>query len=362
MDKQKAKKNYLSKLKRIVSSHVYDLGKRVVDEAESSAEDNHELKLGIHKSKDDIVKEVVDLNRKVKTYIKATKDEVVDVLKQGSQQAITALKNEGGSDENDEDEFFKSLGLDEDDLDDIVNGEDDEEPSMEGLISHEDRFDNVLSIKRISNSDLTAAALLLVRTCNDDEISGIVNENLEEIRNLLENPNYGVADEISQGDQSKVNLVDQFMDNIENEIAPSISNEDVEEAGLVVEVVETELPTVPVRTAVEDLTLKSRYFEVLKKFLNQCKLSVYRDDELMAIAALFDGKLEAVARFIAAKLGLEDHIPLMRKLTYPITCNGILDAVDYQTAYIFYLNLIPEEIMTEGRRLIKIYNKIKEDK
>lgn len=355
MNKDKVKKNYLGKLKKIVASHVYDLGKKVVEDAETSAEENHDVKLGIHKRKNDIVKEVVELNSKVKNYIKATKDEVAEVCKEGSKQAILALKNDKSvsSDINDEDEFLKSLDIDLDDMD-----SDDWDDVLSDIGDNSDIGEESISnipirVSKMSNDDVSAAVMILVSSIADEEVLSAIKEHTNDILNVVKSTKSSVVDEVTNtASTGKLELVKKVIEDIDSEMIPTISNEDIEESGIVVEVIPTELPTKIIDK--NNLSLLTRVNDTAKLFLEKCAKIVHSDNEINGLIDMFDSKITAVTTYLSTVTGIE-----------PIRITNAIyrcfpGCVPYTVGIAFYLGLLPDDIMSEGSRLIDIYyNKIK---
>lgn len=353
MDKNKVKKNYLGKLKKIVASHVYDLGKKIVEDAESSAEDNHEIKLGVHKRKNDIVKEVVELNSKVKNYIKATKDEVTEVCKEGSRQAIMALKNDPSSNNelDDDDEFFKSLDIDLDDMDsddwdDVLSdvGDDD--------IGEESVSDIPMRVAKMSNDDISAAVMLFISSVQDEDVLSAIKEETSGIMNVINNTKSSIVDEVTNTKSTgKLDMVKHLIEDIDSEMVPSISVEDIEENGIVVEVIPTELPTKIIQK--DDLMLKCKVRDTVKLFLDRCAKIASTDNEIIAIVDMFDSKIQAVVNYLSTSAGLEP----VRITNAIYKC--IPPCVPYNVGVAFYLGLLPDDVISEGSRLVNIYyNKI----
>lgn len=358
MKRKQAKQSYLKKMKNVVASHVYDLGKKIIDDAEENAREEHNVKLGIHKNIKDIVKEVVAVNTKVHNYIKATKDEVAEVCREGSRQAIVALKNEkGSSDEMDSDEeFFKSLDIDienDDEWQDMLGDDDDDFDEDDiGVESYMTNDDQPTVVSSMSDEDISAAIILLLASSPCSKFTSIYQDYKQDIQRIVENTHSKVVDQITNKSTNKLEMAKQMLDEVDAEMIPSISNEDMEESVRVIEVVKTELPTtIPEKKA--DLEICSRVHDTVEKIFSNALKSITSDKEKLAILEIAQCKLEAVIAYLATVTGISDLE--IRRMILHSSAN-----LDFTTWLGFYLGLIPAPIINEATRLISIYyNKIK---
>ena len=386
MDKKKAKSSYLSKLKKIVSSHVYDLGKKIIDEGVENAKENHEVKLGVHKRMKDVAKEVIQVNTKVNNYLKATKDEVQEVLKGGTQQAIAALKNDKSVDSSgfsdDDDEFFKSLDIDIDDLDsddwdDISNDDSDDSDdyedddigneSMNGNEPDLTGQDTPLVVSKITDDEITAAIMLLVSSVKCPEFKAIYDGHSDEISNAIKLSRSPIVDEIKSGDGDKLDLVKNMINEVNSDMVPNVGTEtddmdpELENAPIVVEVVTTELPTA-VPECDECLELKSKINSTILRYLRTVENIISRDDEITGILAMAESKIDAVANYMSSLTGKS---VISIRDTIAKTLIDMIPGIDNtitgpRVLMAFYLGIIPFDLVSAGERIVSIYyNKIK---
>lgn len=379
MDKKKAKRSYLSKLKNMVSSHVYDLGKKIVDEGVENAKENHDVNLAVNKSMKDIVKEVIQLNTKVKNYIKATKDEVQEVIKEGTKQAIAAIKNDkeasgSSGDFMDDDDFFKSLDIDIDDLDsddwdDIMDDDDSDDIGNESLyegVQEPSTEDKPLVVSKVTDDDITAAIALLVSRVECPEFREVYDRYPDEIQNAIELTMSPMIDEIKEGNGDKLNLVKAMINDVNSDMVPNVGTEndidpELEEAPIVVEVIETELPTA-VPENIDDLTVKARLNSAIIKYLNTVENIISRDDEITGILNLAESKINAVANYVSSISG-KSVLSVQESIAK--TLINMVPGIDStvvgpRVLMAFYLGIIPFDLASAGERIVSIYyNKIK---
>ena len=379
MDKKKAKRSYLSKLKNMVSSHVYDLGKKIVDEGVENAKENHDVNLAVNKSMKDIVKEVIQLNTKVKNYIKATKDEVQEVIKEGTKQAIAAIKNDkeasgSSGDFMDDDDFFKSLDIDIDDLDsddwdDIMDDDDSDDIGNESLyegVQEPSTEDKPLVVSKVTDDDITAAIALLVSRVECPEFREVYDSHPDEIQNAIKLSKSPMIDEIKEGDGDKLNLVKAMINDVNSDMVPNVGTEndidpELEEAPIVVEVIETELPTA-VPESIDDLTVKARLNSAIIKYLNTVENIISRDDEITGILNLAESKINAVANYVSSISG-KSVLSVQESIAK--TLINMVPGIDStvvgpRVLMAFYLGIIPFDLASAGERIVSIYyNKIK---
>lgn len=379
MDKKKAKRSYLSKLKNMVSSHVYDLGKKIVDEGVENAKENHDVNLAVNKSMKDIVKEVIQLNTKVKNYIKATKDEVQEVIKEGTKQAIAAIKNDkeasgSSGDFMDDDDFFKSLDIDIDDLDsddwdDIMDDDDSDDIGNESLyegVQEPSTEDKPLVVSKVTDDDITAAIALLVSRVECPEFREVYDRYPDEIQNAIELTMSPMIDEIKEGNGDKLNLVKAMINDVNSDMVPNVGTEndidpELEEAPIVVEVIETELPTA-VPESIDDLTVKARLNSAIIKYLNTVENIISRDDEITGILNLAESKINAVANYVSSISG-KSVLSVQESIAK--TLINMVPGIDStvvgpRVLMAFYLGIIPFDLASAGERIVSIYyNKIK---
>lgn len=389
MDKKRAKRAYLSKLRKMVSSHVYDLGKKIIDEGVENAQENHEVKLGVHKSMKDIAKEVVQLNTKVKNYVKATRDEVQSVLKEGTKQAIVAIKNDKGSmksDMDDDDEFFKSLDIDLDDLDsddwdDIMDGDSsDDDDDSDDDIGNESMFDGAkewaekhstegkpLVVSKITDDEISAAIALLISKVEYPEFKEVYEGHYDEILNAIKLSKSPLVDEIKEGEGDKLNLVKTMINEVNSDMVPNVGTEndtvdpELENAPIVVEVIETELPTA-VPESKNSLQVKAALNKGIVNYLKTVENIINRDDEIIGILNLAESKMDAVANYVSSWSGKSViSIQDMIANTLVDMIPGIRGTVVGPRVLVaFYLGIIPFDLVTMGERIVSIYyNKVK---
>ena len=365
MDKKKAKGAYLGKLRKIVASHVYDLGKQVLDEGIENAEELHEVKLPMHKRAKDVAKEVVDLNTKVKNYLKATKDEVQEVLREGTKQAVTALKNDKEDMTNEEDEFFKSLDIDLDDLDgddwdDSSLDSDDEigeETNMEWQGAKqwvEERNPHVV-VSKLTDDDISAAIILILDQVECPRFKEVYSTHREDIMSAVKRSSSPLVDEIESGTGDKLRMVKEMISDVNEEMTPNIGTEDMDE-GIVVEVIETELP---VDKPVDDtiLALKDRVYRVINMFFDKAEKIIMQDEEISGILNTADIKIESVVAYVSAIDG-SDPIHVRHSIWDVVTKNTAIPTKQ-NLCMAFYLGVIPSDLIEQGKKIATIYyNKI----
>lgn len=363
----------------MVSSHVYDLGKKIVDEGVENAKENHDVNLAVNKSMKDIVKEVIQLNTKVKNYIKATKDEVQEVIKEGTKQAIAAIKNDkeasgSSGDFMDDDDFFKSLDIDIDDLDsddwdDIMDDDDSDDIGNESLyegVQEPSTEDKPLVVSKITDDDITAAIALLVSRVECPEFREVYDSHPDEIQNAIKLSKSPMIDEIKEGDGDKLNLVKAMINDVNSDMVPNVGTEndidpELEEAPIVVEVIETELPTA-VPESIDDLTVKARLNSAIIKYLNTVENIISRDDEITGILNLAESKINAVANYVSSISG-KSVLSVQESIAK--TLINMVPGIDStvvgpRVLMAFYLGIIPFDLASAGERIVSIYyNKIK---
>lgn len=374
---KKAKVSYLGKMKRIVASHVYDLGKKVLDEGIDNAKELHDVDLPVQKSMKDIVKEVITVNTKVKNYIKATKDEVSQTIKDGSKQAIIALKNDKEHMTTEEDKFLDSFDefdlddLDSEDWEEIMDGEtsDSDEIATEAF-GAQDMWDGAKRyaemsqptvVSKMTNDDISAAILLLIQKAPCPHFQELYASHTSEIENIVKTGTSGSVDEIEEGTGDKLGYVKAMIQDVNSDMVPNVGTEDMEDevegSGIVVEVVTTELPTTPEVT--EDLEIKARVHRVIHMYLNKLESCISQDSELSGILSVAESKINGVATYASTICGKSD-ISIADMITSTIT-KVVPEClpVGKRLALAFYLGIIPADLIEQGQRIISIYyNKI----
>lgn len=375
---KKAKRAYLGKLRTMVASHVHDLGKQILDEGIENAKENHGVKLPVEKRMKDIVKEVVAVNMKVKNYVKATKDEVQEVLKEGTKQAIVAIKNDNKDMTNEEDEFFKSLDIDIDDLDDEdwddINDEDtgddyDDDISEESFArdmwqgaKNYTEMVNATVISQLSDDDICAAILLLVQNCKCQELQSVISTHVTEIENIIKGSTAGEVDEIKPGTGDKLNYVKNMINEVNTDMVPNIGTEDgeeLEEVGIVVEVIPTELPTA-VPESNRSLNLKRDVHRVIHMFFDKVENCINQDKEILGMLSVAESKISGVCTYLATLTGISDLEVRNRIMSTIEDVSAVSELpVSRRLTLAFYLGIIPEDLMEQGCRIVSVYyNKI----
>ena len=375
---KKAKRAYLGKLRTMVASHVHDLGKQILDEGIENAKENHGVKLPVEKRMKDIVKEVVAVNMKVKNYVKATKDEVQEVLKEGTKQAIVAIKNDNKDMTNEEDEFFKSLDIDIDDLDDEdwddINNEDtgddyDDDISEESFArdmwqgaKNYTEMVNATVISQLSDDDICAAILLLVQNCKCQELQSVISTHVTEIENIIKGSTAGEVDEIKPGTGDKLNYVKNMINEVNTDMVPNIGTEDgeeLEEVGIVVEVIPTELPTA-VPESNRSLNLKRDVHRVIHMFFDKVENCINQDKEILGMLSVAESKISGVCTYLATLTGISDLEVRNRIMSTIEDVSAVSELpVSRRLTLAFYLGIIPEDLMEQGCRIVSVYyNKI----
>ena len=375
---KKAKRAYLGKLRTMVASHVHDLGKQILDEGIENAKENHGVKLPVEKRMKDIVKEVVAVNMKVKNYVKATKDEVQEVLKEGTKQAIVAIKNDNKDMTNEEDEFFKSLDIDIDDLDDedwdYINDEDtgddyDDDISEESFArdmwqgaKNYTEMVNATVISQLSDDDICAAILLLVQNCKCQELQSVISTHVTEIENIIKGSTAGEVDEIKPGTGDKLNYVKNMINEVNTDMVPNIGTEDgeeLEEVGIVVEVIPTELPTA-VPESNRSLNLKRDVHRVIHMFFDKVENCINQDKEILGMLSVAESKISGVCTYLATLTGISDLEVRNRIMSTIEDVSAVSELpVSRRLTLAFYLGIIPEDLMEQGCRIVSVYyNKI----
>lgn len=372
---KKAKRSYLSKLKKMVASHTYDLGKQVLDEGIENAKELHDVDLPVNKRMKDIVKEVVEVNTKVKNYIKATKEEVAEVVKEGTKQAIVAIKNDKQNMTTEEDEFLASLDIDLDDFDedDLIGDDSDDmdiaEESMSGremwrAASEYTSMRYPVTVAKLTNDDISAAILLLLQKAPCPEFQEIYSTHADDINNVVKTGTHNSVAEIKEGSGDKLNYVKNMIQDVNADMVPNVGTEDIDEeevgaVGIVVEVIPTELPTV---VPTEELNLKARIHRVIHMYLDKLEGCISRDEEITGMLAIAEAKISAVATYVSTLCG-KSNIEIENMIMSSI--EGIAPScipVCRRLALAFYLGIIPEDLIEQGRRIISIYyNKICKD-
>lgn len=362
----KTKVGFLKRLKRIVASHIYDLGNKVLNEGIENAKDEHDVTIPTDKGIKQIIKEALDTNKNVIKDLKATKSEMTALFKDASKQAIAALKNDKEELTSEEDRFLASLDIDLDDFDDeeledIMDGDfedDSEETSFESMTD---------SYVGTDLDAISAGVLLLIRTaCNKNEqLLNVFNSNIDNITNIINGLDKEPEDN-RELRRDKLEIAKDLMKNISSDVTsnsvgleddlvlPEIigENDDMDEdidseTVMVVEVIPTE---VPIREKTEDIELKAKTVEVIDKFLKNAENVVNKDPKIQSELNIIDNKLEAVARYLASVSDLDEnfiHHCFISSLPKP-----------WNVAMAFYFNLLPEDIITAGKRILAVYNKI----
>lgn len=374
---KKAKRSYLAKLRKMVASHTYDLGKKVLDEGIENAKELHDVDLPVNKRLKDIVKEVVDVNTKVKNYIKATKDEVSEVVKEGTKQAVAAIKNDKKDLTNEEDEFLSSFGIDLDDMDfdddddDMSNddmddiGEESAAQSMwDGAKDYTERR-YPTTVSKLTNDDISAAIFLLIQNIKCPHIRELYATHSDEINNIIVNGTSSYASDIKSGTGDKLNYVKNMISDINSDMLPNVGTEDddnmdeeMSQSGVVIEVIETELPTKIESN--QSLVLKKRLHDVILKYFSKLETCVLHDEEILAILSIAESKIDAVANYLAT-LCEESSLSISNTIMCSLT-ELVPDCIPIGKRLVlaFYLGIIPEDQLEPAKRIISIYyNKIK---
>ena len=128
------------------------------------------------------------------------------------------------------------------------------------------------------------------------------------------------------------------------------------EEGVVVEVVETELP---VEKPIDNTTLvlKDRVYKVINMFLDKVEKIVMQDEEISGILNMADSKIEAVVAYVSA-IDNSDPIHIRHAIWNVVTKNTAVPTKQ-NLCMAFYLGVIPSDLIEQGKKIATIYyNKI----
>lgn len=360
MAKNKAKEGFLRRLRKIVSSHLYDLGNKVLNEGIENAKDLHEIEIPVNKGLKAIVEEALEYNKKARAEWKATKSEMRELLSSASKQVVAALKNDKESLSTDEDKFLESLDLDLDDFD--FDDSDNVDDSTDDFEMESDGSDYVGE----DDDDINSKLYLLVKSgiemSTDEELKRIVVDKNDGIMNCIKGMIAMVEtdDEGVVPDNSKLELAKSMMNNINDEIAGNVGLEDdiysedddvAEDAIVVVEVIPTELP---IRESNDALLLKSKVYDTIQTYFKNIENVIAKDKIINAKMSKFHDKLDTVVRYILSECSDErSFFDVESVILKPLHCNKHLEV-----AIAMFLGIVPQEIINAGHRLVDVYDKI----
>lgn len=356
----KTKEGFLKRLKKVVSSHLYDLGNKVLNEGIENAKDLHEIEIPVNKGLKSIIAEAIEYNKKAKAEWKASRSEMKELLSSASKQVVLALKNDKEGLTTDEDKFLESLDLD---LDDFEFDDDDASDDISDDYEFESMDLTNNNYVGIDEDSINSKLWLLVKTgpslTHDEEMVEIVNQNSEELLNCIKGIKNVESEDTYHDDDSKLEMAKALIDEVQNGLAPNLgleediySDEDGDEevALVVVEVVPTEIP---IRESNDTLVLKTKVAETVKAYFNNIDRVIAQDKLINETMTKFHDKLDTVVRYLAAKTNrsFNDIESIILK---PICCGNHLEA-----GIAMYLSILPESIIGAGQRLVTVYNKIK---
>lgn len=357
MSRNKAKDGFLKRLRKIVSSHLYDLGNKVLNEGIENAKDIHDVEIPVNKGIRDIISEAIAYNKKAKAEWKATRSEMKELLSTASKQVVIALKNDKEGLTTEEDRFLESLDLD---LDDFDFGDDDSEDLDDNY-----EFESVDNINSnyvgVDEDAINSKLWLLVKTgpslSQDDELVELVNQKSNGLLNCIK----GLCDDTDDEchDNSKLEMAKALIDDVQDDIIPSIgleediySDEDTDDntSLVVVEVIPTEIP---IRESNDALILKSKVHETIKTYFSNIDRVIAQDKIINETMSKFHDKLDTVVRYLATETNRSFH-DIESVILKPICCDNHLEA-----GIAMYLGILPESIISAGHRLVAVYDKIK---
>ena len=398
-----AKKSYLKRLRKYVATNTYEIFKglglnakdaamAIVSDAKSSAKSKHNIDLKMK----NVGKQVIEVNKKAKDYVKATKDEVISTTAKGIKQAIDALKHKDTKSDtfgDSEDDFLKSLGMDdfEEAADDYLDSFDDEDDELD------DDDDNVdygyesfnqelwqgakryaemtadITVQKISDDEITALILLLV----EKTLSKTYPEYgmyREDVITAMQNAKRVDSDDeestgtVTEGSNDKLSYVKDIITSVNTdmvgnvgieEMAPPPEQQELEEmrnSGEIVVTIKEEEKPYPTK---KDIAVRSAIHKVIHSYFDKTKVCLMNDPEICCILDTATNKIEAVSIYLSSLLGVSD-MEVQNKIM-----SGLLEFVPdcvkakaSMVALAFYLGIIPEDLIAPARRIITIYNKL----
>lgn len=356
---KKTKEGFLKRLKKIVSSHLYDLGNKVLNEGIENAKDLHDVEIPVNKGLKSIIAEAIAYNKKAKAEWKASRSEMKELLSSASKQVVLALKNDKEGLTTDEDKFLESLDLDLDDFE--FEDDDADDTNDEFEFESMDLVDG--NYVGVDEDAINSKLWLLVKTgpnlSHDEELVEIVNQDSEALLNCIKGIKNVESEDTCCDDDSKLEMAKALIDEVQDGIAPNLgleddmynendSDEDV--ALVVVEVIPTEIP---IRESNDTLVLKTKVAETIKTYFDNIDRVIAQDKLINETMTKFHDKLDTVVRYLSAKTNrsFNDIESIILK---PICCDNHLEA-----GIAMYLSILPNSIISAGQRLVTVYNKIK---
>lgn len=351
------KQSFLKRLKKVVASHIYDLGHRVLDEGIENAKELHDVEIPKNKKLKDLVAEVVEYNAKAKKNLRANISEMKDLISQASKQAVAALKNNKEELTSEEDKFLESLGLDDDDMEDFDFGEDEEGMDFsEESISPEDKdYTYDIDVDKI-NSKIMFLLQTTPAMMGDETLAQAVSCNVDKIENIMRTLQVPKEDRDIKPASDKLERTKEIVEDNIGVLtsAIGIESDDVEECEIceelpvVVEVVETELP---LAEHINVTRLKAKINMTIDKFFESVN-HLASKPEVNATLSKFMNTLDAVTSYLSAVTG-KTQTEIESVVLTPIK-----KTKHFEAGLIMYLDLVPEDLMEAGRRIVRAYQKI----
>lgn len=364
-DTNKAKQGFLSRLKSTVSSHVYDLGKRILDEGVESAKENHDIELAVNKKMKDIIAEALAANKQARADFKASKDEFIEIMKLATKQSIAALKNDKESLTSAEDALLSELDINFDEFsdddflkmleeDDVVEDESEDEPAVESMLFSLENITPELPacVSRLNNDTISAAILLIVAKTCQKEYGQFYREHIDAITNVVTCSGItSCVDEIETDSNDKTIIVNDMVDKIEDDMVPTASMESDEI--IIVEEINHDVHNR------ENCELNCRIFKTLGQVLSSIQNCIAKDSEISYILNIADAKIQAVCEYIGCSLNI-NPIEVKNRIQKELVPS--CELIEYvrldSLAMVFYLGLVPDRYINYIERLLNTYYKV----
>lgn len=307
------KKSYLKRMYKAINSHVKEEFSDTIKEGVRNAEDLHGIKIKTQKNLDAIMDDIIKANKKAKSNIRASIDEIRDVSKEAWKQAVAAALNEAkdnaGTGEYsdldledfdlDDDDFFKEFNINLDDEEFESDDEEDEEMGKESYFAVES-----LSVSEIDGLAFMFLTRLLYILQNKDgltEAQSTLKLRLES--ELAKGPNifmsaYDVIAktdpevDIKPDDEETAQAVKAQIQNISDTIA----NDDIPK--LKVGRIGLETETCCSMDGEDDNTLK--YYvhsgQVAELTIGLIRSKITNDEELISVIAAIENKINGFVK------------------------------------------------------------------
>lgn len=388
------KQSKLKQLKSAITSQFTDIFQSYTTQARENAKMKHNIDIPKENVKE-IVKKAIVANKSLPSKLKGTKAEIQETLIEAYKQAKSAALGETSS--NPDDDFFKSLGLDiddlnEDDWNDIDSGDLESELGLESSMNLEraraehlggvDYFDGYYKYKRevidagqddkndtddkMRDNDITAALILFINTL--EEFKSIYTEYSAEINDLIvgnNDPNYPIPEQDTGDDTNLVSVID--IATSEEEDIPSIPRIGMEDDDTETDVVVIdENPILNMYSPERVYEMTQEKLELIDS-LSRSSVNLIAKVEREATPEMKDAykvwqfKLNKIINFASVINPELDYNDIFEKgllSMVGLSCDdfkGMELTIAIESIVYFYLGLVPDEIIDLGYRICKAY-------